>query len=244
MTGQPTPLAPAQRLIVALDVPTPAEALAFADALRGVVTTVKVGLELFVAGGPAVTEALAARGFSIMLDLKLHDVPATVRRALLAMRALPAIILTTVHAEPHVLVAAAEAQAEGAPPVLAVTVLTSLSAADLAAAGVAKSPAELVATRAQAAYAAGVAGVVCSPLEAADVRAATGPMFRLVTPGVRPAGATPPGDDQHRVMTPEEAVRAGADHLVVGRPIRDADDPAAAAHAIVEAIAAAARDES
>lgn len=222
-----------ERIIFALDVPTFDKAVALVDRLSGELVYFKVGLELFIAAGPQIIRAIADRGGRVMLDLKLHDVPATVRRALLAMKPLPGIAFATVHAEPQVMAAAAEAQAAGGPPVLGVTVLTSLGAEDLAASGVAKTPEELVEIRARLAKLAGLTGVVCSPREAALVREIAGPDFAIITPGVRPAGPAVAGDDQKRTLTPAEAVAAGADHIVIGRPIRDAEDPVAAVRAIV-----------
>lgn len=227
-----------ERIIFALDVPAPDKALALVDRLAGELVYFKVGLELFIAAGPQIIREIADRGGRVMLDLKLHDVPATVRRALLAMELLPNIAFATVHAEPQVMAAAAEAQAAGGPPVLGVTVLTSLGPDDLAAAGIFKSPQELVEMRARLAREAGLAGVVCSPREAAMVRNIAGPEFAIVTPGVRPAGPSVAGDDQKRVLTPAEAVAAGADHIVIGRPIRDAADPVAAVREIVAGLEA------
>ncbi|MFW5734464.1 MAG: orotidine-5'-phosphate decarboxylase [Oceanidesulfovibrio sp.] len=222
-----------ERIIFALDVPTSEEAVALVDRLADEIVFFKVGLELFIAAGPPVIYAIADRGGQVMLDLKLHDVPATVRRALLAMKSLPNIAFATVHAEPQVMAAAAEAQAEGGPPVLGVTVLTSLGPEELAASGIARTPQELVEVRAQLARVAGLAGVVCSPRESALVRGIAGPDFAIVTPGVRPAGPVVAGDDQKRVLTPAQAVAAGADHIVIGRPIRDAHDPVAMVRTIV-----------
>lgn len=225
-----------ERIIFALDVPTPDEAIALVDRLAGELVFFKVGLELFIAAGPQIIHEIAHRGGRVMLDLKLHDVPATVRRSLLAMKPLPNIAFATVHAEPQVMAAAAEAQAAGGPPVLGVTVLTSLGPDDLGASGITKSPQELVEMRARMAREAGLTGVVCSPREASLVRGIAGLDFAIVTPGVRPAGPTVTGDDQKRVLTPAEAVAAGADHIVIGRPIRDAADPVAAVRGIVASL--------
>ncbi len=233
-----TPITARERIIFALDVPTPDKALALVDRLAGELVYFKVGLELFIAAGPQVIREIADRGGLVMLDLKLHDVPATVRRSLLAMEPLSNIAFATVHAEPQVMAAAAEAQTAGGPPVLGVTVLTSLGPDDLAASGIFKSPQELVEMRARLAREAGLAGVVCSPREAALVRNIAGPEFAIVTPGVRPAGTPVAGDDQKRVLTPAEAVAAGADHIVIGRPIRDAADPVAAVREIVAGLEA------
>jgi orotidine-5'-phosphate decarboxylase len=240
MTAQ-TPFAVArERLIVALDVPEPEAALALAEALAPVVGYFKVGLELFGAAGPDLVRALVARRARVFLDLKLHDIPATVGRSVAVLGRL-GVSLLTVHAAggPEMLrqAVAAAAAADSSPGVLAVTALTSLDAADLRAVGIELSPAELVVRRARLAADCGVAGVVSSVQEAAAVRAVVAPGFHVVTPGIRPAGAAV--GDQKRVGTPAAAIAAGASHLVVGRPIRDAPDPVAAARALVDEVAAA-----
>jgi orotidine-5'-phosphate decarboxylase len=217
------------RLIVPLDVASAAEAEALLERLGGVPSWVKIGLELFCAEGPAVVERIARRGYHVMLDLKLHDIPETVARATARVAALGAGLLT-VHAGGGPAMLAAAVRSAGAMRVLAVTVLTSLDEADLAAIGAPGPVGALVARRAALAVAAGCHGAVASPQEVAAVRAAAPPGFLIVTPGVRPAGAA--RDDQKRVMTPREARAAGADLVVVGRPVRDAADPAAAARAI------------
>jgi orotidine-5'-phosphate decarboxylase len=236
-----TPFAVArERLIVALDVPEPEVALALAEALAPVVGYFKVGLELFGAAGPDLVRRLVARRARVFLDLKLHDIPATVGRSVSVLGRL-GVSLLTVHAAggPEMLrqAVAAAAAADSPPAVLAVTALTSLDAADLRAVGIALSPAELVVRRARLAADCGVAGVVSSVQEAAAVRAVVAPGFFVVTPGIRPAGAAV--GDQKRVGTPAGAIAAGASHLVVGRPIRDAPDPVAAARALVDEVAAA-----
>jgi len=223
-----------ERLIVALDVTALDAALALIDRLGGAATRFKVGLELFCAEGPRAVEAVRARGGRVFLDLKLHDIPETVRRAARAAATSGAELLT-VHAGggAAMLEAAVAGAAEGGGArVLAVTVLTSLDLADLAAVGtVATSVEALVVQRALLAQKAGCAGVVASVHEARAVRAAVGPGFLIVTPGVRPAGGE--RADQKRVATAAEAVAAGADAVVVGRPIRDAADPRAAALALL-----------
>ncbi len=230
---------PHGRIIAALDVPSAEQALALARRLAGHVGLVKVGLELFVAEGPSVVAALRQRhpDLGIFLDLKLHDIPNTMGAAVRAARRLGAAFLT-VHAAAGVahLRACVEA-ADGALGILAVTVLTSQDARALAEAGATRTVEELVAMRAECAARAGCAGIVCSGRELAAVRRAA-PGLATVVPGIRPAGAG--ADDQVRVMTPGRAVRAGADYLVVGRPIRTAPDPAAAADAIAAEVAAAA----
>ena len=229
-----------QRLIVALDVPTQADALAMTDRLSESCRWVKVGLELFVAAGPSVVEALAGRGYSVFLDLKLHDIPNTVASAVRSTGSLGARMLT-VHAAggPVMLQAAQEAAAalSSPPELLAVTVLTSMNQAQLAAIGVERTPAEQVSLLARMGIGAGLRGFVCSPQEVATLRALAGPEGVLVIPGIRPAGAAQ--GDQQRIATPAMALRDGASYLVVGRPITQAADPVAAAEAIVAEMAAA-----
>jgi orotidine-5'-phosphate decarboxylase len=216
-------------LIVALDTPD-LDALGHLAALLGPeVGHLKVGLEAFAAHGPAAVRAVADHG-RVFCDLKLHDIPNTVAGAA-AAAAQHGIALLTVHAGggPAMVRAAVEAAPEVT--ILAVTVLTSLDDEALRAVG--QPPAaEQVPRLAAMAAEAGAGGIVCAPTDVAAVRAAVGPDVALVTPGVRPAGAA--RDDQARVATPAEALRAGADHLVVGRPITGADDPVAAARAILE----------
>ncbi|HEY6106135.1 MAG TPA: orotidine-5'-phosphate decarboxylase [Anaeromyxobacteraceae bacterium] len=221
---------PRDRLCAALDFPSWREAEAFARRVAPEVGMLKVGLELFAAEGPAAVRAAAALSRPVFLDLKLHDIPNTVEGAALSAARSGAALLS-VHASggPRMV----EAAVRGAGPgvrVLAVTVLTSLDEAALSRVGLA-GPAEAAAVRlGRLAVEAGAGGLVCSPLEVAAVRAAVGPGPLLVVPGVRPPGAA--AGDQARVATPAEAVRAGADVLVLGRPLRDAPDPAAAARAI------------
>jgi len=217
------------RLIAAIDTPSRADADALLGKLANIPSWIKIGLELFCAEGPALV-ATYAREHRVMLDLKLHDIPETVARAASRIAALGAGLLT-VHAGGGRAMLEAAVQASGDTRVLAVTVLTSLDDADLVQIG-AKGPiGELVRQRAQLAIAAGCAGVVASPHEVAIVRAIAPADFLIVTPGVRPAGAA--AGDQKRVMTPRQARSAGADLVVVGRPLRDAPDPAAAARAVV-----------
>lgn len=227
------PPAPHERLVVALDVPTLAEAEALAGALAGAVGWFKVGLELFTAHGPAAVAAIRAHG-PVFLDVKLHDIPTTVERAAARVADL-GVGLVTVHAGGGTAMVEAAVRGLGAAgEILAVTVLTSTSDAQLAAMG--SEPAAVQVPRlARLATAAGAPGLVCAPRDLAAVRAAVGPATRLVTPGVRPAGA---GTDDHaRAATPAEAVAAGADLLVVGRPISRAGDPRAAAAAIAASLA-------
>ena len=222
-------------LVLALDTADLAAARRWAAAAGPAIGLVKVGLELWGAAGPEAVRALRADGHRIMLDLKLHDIPATVAGAVRAVAPL-GVELLTVHAAggARMLRAAVEAAA-GRLELAAVTVLTSLGAGDLAAVGL--GPARQVAERlARLAAGAGCTALVCSPAEAAALRAAA-PAARIICPGVRPAGAA--RDDQARAATPAAALRAGADLLVVGRPITRAPDPAAAARAILAEVLAA-----
>lgn len=223
-------MTPRDRLCAALDFPTWAAAAPFARAVAPEVGMLKVGLELFAAEGPPAVRAAAALGRPVFLDLKLHDIPNTVEGAARSAARSGAALLT-VHASGGAeMVAAAVRGAGPGVRVLAVTVLTSLDAAALEAIGLAGPPEAAVVRLARLAVGAGAGGLVCSPLEVAAVRAAVGPGPLLVVPGVRPAGAAL--GDQSRVATPEAAVRAGADVIVLGRPLRDSPDPAAAARAI------------
>lgn len=230
------------RLIVALDVPDRAAADALVNQIGEHASWVKIGLELFIAAGPELVRDYAAAKRRVMLDLKLHDIPATVERATRRAAALGAQLLT-IHAAGGraMMQAAATAARESDSPrrlrILAVTVLTSMTDADVALIGAGEPVDRLVTRRAQLAMEAGCDGVVCSPVEAAMVRAGAPDDFLIVTPGVRPAGAA--RGDQARVTTPAEARRNGADMIVVGRPIRDADSPAAAAAAIAAQLGAA-----
>jgi orotidine-5'-phosphate decarboxylase len=231
---------PAERVIVALDVPDLAGLAAFLDRLEGQPRFCKVGLELFVAAGAAAVEAVQQRGAKVFLDLKLHDIPETVARAVASAQSLGAELLT-VHTAGGLEMMRRAAQvakegAEGRPGILGVTVLTSLSEEDLRADGIGGTMREAVVRRAKLAEQAGAIGIVCSPQEVADVRAASAGLT-LVVPGVRPAGAAK--GDQKRVATPASAIAAGADFLVVGRPIRDAASPATAFAAIVGEVEAA-----
>jgi len=225
-----------ERVIVALDVPDMAGLTAFLDRLQGRPTFYKVGLELFVAEGAAAVEVVRKRGGKVFLDLKLHDIPETVARAVASSKALGAELLTVHTAGGFEMMRRAAEVAAGKPGILGVTVLTSLSEDDLRADGISGGMREAVVRRAKLAEKAGARGIVCSPQEVADVRAASATLA-LVVPGVRPAGAAL--GDQKRVATPASAIAAGADYLVVGRPIRDARDPAEAFSAVVGEVAAA-----
>lgn len=228
---------PAEKLIVALDFPDASKALALVDRLDGLCRWFKVGLELYLAAGNVVVETLKKRGFSVFLDLKLHDIPNTVAGAVRSVAGLGADMLT-VHAVGGsvMLTAAAEAAAgfQQPPRLLAVTVLTSMDAAQLGATGISVSPAEQALRLAKVAAGAGISGLVCSPEEAIQMRQNL-PGSTLVTPGIRPAGSEI--GDQKRIATPSAALAAGADYLVVGRPITQAANPAIAALDILREMA-------
>ena len=229
------PIPPRERLIFALDVATRDEALAWIERLGDSVRFYKIGMELLTSGAYfEVLEALAARDKQVFVDLKFHDVPATVGAAIKGLARYP-VTFATIHAQDMAMMRAA-AEAKGGIRVLAVTVLTSLDQRDLEASGVRMPLAELVEARARMALAAGCDGVVASGQEAAQLRAALDPRLIVVCPGIRPAAG---GDDQKRVVDVPTAFALGADYIVVGRPIRSAPDPAALAEAIQAQIAAA-----
>ena len=237
-----------KRLIVALDVPSTEAADDLVKQLEGTCQWFKVGLELFTAAGPAFLEPLVARGHSVFLDLKFHDIPNTVAGAVRSAAAWGVRMMTVHAAGGPAMLAAARAALEGVtnpPELLAVTVLTSVDAAQLRAAGVRRSPAQQVELLAKMALEAGIRGFVCSPEEVKALRALAGPEGVLVVPGIRPAGGKAPSraptriDDQKRIATPADALRRGANYLVVGRPITQALDPAAAAEAILKEMARA-----
>ena len=229
------------RIIVALDFADAKSALELAQRLDAATCRVKVGKELFTAAGPALVEALVKRGFGVFLDLKFHDIPNTAAAACRAAANL-GVWMLNVHASGGraMLQAARESIAVGprAPKLIAVTLLTSMSQADLGELGVTGTTDDVVLRLASLAQACGLDGVVCSAREAALLRARCRADFALVTPGIRPADAG--ADDQQRIMTPESAVRAGASYLVIGRPITRAPDPLAALERINAEIAAAA----
>jgi orotidine-5'-phosphate decarboxylase len=229
------PLQARDRLIVALDVSSIEEAQALVTRLGDAVSFYKIGYQLGFAGGLPFSQALIDAGKQVFVDLKLHDIGNTVAQGVKSVARLGATFLT-VHAYPQTMQAAVEAR-EGQLRILAVTVLTSYDNADLAAAGYGMTVTDLVARRAAQARDIGVDGLVCSPEEAANLRAIVGDKLTLVTPGIRPAGSK--ADEQKRIATPGAAIAAGADYLVVGRPIIAAPDPKAAAAAIVEQIAKA-----
>jgi orotidine-5'-phosphate decarboxylase len=227
-------------LILVLDAPSPREILPALRQLQGSVRWVKIGLEMYTACGPDCVREVADLGFKVFLDLKLHDIPNTVAKAVESAAKLP-IGMLTLHTcgGREMMQWAAKARAQHAPDLLllGVTVLTSFSAAGLAETGVIDPPEQQVVRLGRLAKESGVTGLVCSPLEIASLRAALPADVTLVTPGIRPRDAK--ADDQSRVMTPGEAARTGANYIVVGRPIFKAPDPAAAARAILAELAAA-----
>ena len=225
-------------LIVALDVDTLDEARAVVGRLGGSVTWFKIGKQLFTRFGPAAVETVKSLGKRVFLDLKFHDIPNTVAQAVRSAAAIGAD-MTNVHASggAAMLKAAADAARESQIILLGVTVLTSMNAEELRNVGVPSTPEEQVVRLARLVQAAEAPGVVCSALEIAALRRACGSDFTLVVPGIRPAGAAL--GDQKRVMTPADAARAGANYIVVGRPILEAPSPAAAAEAVLRELAAA-----
>ena len=229
-------IAPKDRLIVALDLPGIEPAEAMIERLGDSVTFYKIGYQLGYAGGLSLVRDLRAAGKKVFIDVKLHDIGNTVARGVESLSSLGATFLT-VHAYPQTMQAAVEARGDSGPKILAVTVLTSYNEADVQEAGYRHTIADLVAIRARQAKALGVDGIVCSPEEVAALRAIVGDQMSLVTPGIRPAGSA--SGDQKRIMTPSRAIAAGADYLVVGRPVMEAADPKAAAESIQDEIARA-----
>jgi orotidine-5'-phosphate decarboxylase len=235
---------PKCRIIVGLDFADASAALRVVDRLDPQLCAVKIGKELFTAEGPAIVRECVERGYRVFLDLKFHDIPNTVANACAAATRL-GVWMLNVHAAggAAMLRAAREAVDRAAkaggrePPMLiGVTVLTSLTAADLSAVGVNDEPAAQVTRLARLAQSSGLDGVVCAAHEARMLRASCGPAFKLVTPGIRPAGSD--ANDQARIATPEDAVRSGADYLVIGRPIAQAADPRRALESIHASIGA------
>jgi orotidine-5'-phosphate decarboxylase len=242
---RPNPAAPVtapndarDRLIVALDFQTADRALSLVDRLDGRCRWFKVGLELYLSAGNSIVEMLTRRGYSVFLDLKLHDIPNTVAGAVQSVAGLGAGLLT-VHAAggPAMLDAAAGAAAsvKGGPALLAVTVLTSMDRAQLSSIGVQDAPADQVLRLAKMATGCGIPGLVCSAEEVGTLRGSLDPKTILVTPGIRPAGSEV--GDQKRIATPGSAISSGASYLVVGRPVTQAADPAQAADSILKEIA-------
>jgi orotidine-5'-phosphate decarboxylase len=232
-------------ILVALDVPSAESALALADRLRPHVGGLKVGGELFTAAGPTLVRALVAQGNRVFLDLKFHDIPNTVAGAIRSAAAL-GVWMVNVHASggTKMMQAARQAADDAAqgtgqrPLVIAVTVLTSFDAEALASLGVGRAMVDQVTTLAAMAQDAGLDGVVASPLEIGAIRARCGADFQIVTPGIR-TGPVAPGDDQSRTLSAPDALAAGANYLVIGRPITKAGDPATAAESIAKELTAA-----
>lgn len=220
---------PRDRLIVALDYSARSEILEAVDVLQGVAGVFKIGLQAFMANGPSIVREVVDRGEKVFLDLKIHDIPNTTSRAVAEAAGLGAEMVT-VHAAGGI--AMLEACAGSPLLVLGVTVLTSLDAGELEAVGMEGSPVEAAVRLARLAHAAGIGGVVASPHEIAPIRETCGTSLVVVTPGIRPAGAE--RGDQRRTMTPRDAIQAGADYLVVGRPITGAAAPREAALRILE----------
>src|SRR5437667_1414455 len=225
---KPANIAPRDRLIVPLDLPSVEAAEAMIGRLGDAVTFYKIGYQLAYAGGLPLVRQLADRGKKVFADLKLHDIGNTVARGVESIAKSGATFLT-VHAYPQTMKAAVEARGPNL-KILAVTVLTSYDDGDLHAAGYRLNVSDLVEARAQQAQVLGVDGLVCSPEEAAALHKVVGHQMKLVTPGIRPAGSA--AGDQKRIMTPARAISAGADYLVVGRPVMEAADPKAVAEAI------------
>jgi orotidine-5'-phosphate decarboxylase len=232
----PSDIPPRDRLIVALDLPAVAAAEAMIARLGDSVTFYKIGYQLAYAGGLPLVRKLTDSGKKVFVDLKLHDIGNTVARGVESVAKLGATFLT-VHAYPQTMKAAVEGRAGSGMKLLAVTVLTSYDDGDLHAAGYRLGVSDLVEARAQQAQVLGIDGLVCSPEEAASLHKIVGHQMVLVTPGVRPAGSAT--GDQKRLMTPGRAISAGADYLVVGRPVMEAADPRAAADAVQAEIAQA-----
>lgn len=233
-------------IIVALDYPEADPARAFVARIRPELCRLKVGKELFVAAGPAFVAELVEQGHSVFLDLKFHDIPNTVAQACKAAARL-GVWMMNVHASggPRMLAAAREVLESGTaerPLLIAVTVLTSMGASELGAIGIESSAEEQVMRLARLAREAGLDGVVCSAREAPRLRREIGRDFALVTPGIRPAGAE--AGDQTRILTPTQAMAAGSDYLVIGRPITQAADPLAALDAIAREITTQQREQS
>ena len=228
---------PRDRLIVALDLPGVAEAERLVERLGDGVSFYKIGMQLQFAGGLAFAEKLSKAGKQVFLDVKLLDIDNTVARAIENIAGM-GMSFVTLHAYLKTMHAAVAARGSANLKLLGVTVLTSMDDRDLAAAGYAGTVRDLVLRRAEDAVAAGMDGVVASPAEAAEIRSRLGPRLTIVTPGIRPAGTA--AGDQKRTATSGDAIRAGADYIVVGRPILEAADPRAAAEAIVADIAAGA----
>jgi len=237
-----TALTPKDRLIVALDVPTREDALRFADSLGDAVSFVKIGYELFISQGWPIVEEMSRRGLRVFLDLKMDDIPETITRSVRHIASNPAVRLLTIHGGAKTAAAARAGKGDSGLKLLQVTLLTSMGEDDLRSMFLLgdgwkfSSVTEYVAWRAETALANGADGLIASGREAAMLRERCGEKFTLVCPGIRPAGDGV--GDHKRAMTPGEAIAAGATHIVVGRPIRDAADSAAKATQIIDEIAA------
>jgi orotidine-5'-phosphate decarboxylase len=231
----PLPTSPEERLIVALDVAGAKEAKRLLDALAGCVRWVKIGLQLFTAEGPSIVQLAKAKEFSVFLDLKFHDIPNTARHAVASAIKL-GVGMTTLHTlgGPEMLEAAVQEASGSGLLLLGVTMLTSMDDSQCRAIGISPPLNEQVRDLARLAQRTGMGGIVASPLETSSLRKILGKSLRIVTPGIRPAGSAP--GDQKRIMGPAEAIRAGADWIVVGRPITNASDPGAAAESILAQI--------
>ncbi|WP_019960689.1 orotidine-5'-phosphate decarboxylase [Woodsholea maritima] len=223
-----------ERLITALDVPSISEAEDLVDAIGDVCEHYKIGLQLLPVGGMALAHALKSRDKKVFLDYKLHDIPATVEKATRSLASVDADLLT-VHAEPPVMRAAVEGRAGSTLKLLGVTVLTAYDDAILAEIGYGMGARDLVLRRVEQALECGMDGVVASAQEAAEIRQRFGHDFMIVTPGIRPLGAD--AGDQKRVVTPKDALEAGSSHLVIGRPINQAENPRQAAESILQEMA-------
>jgi orotidine-5'-phosphate decarboxylase len=224
---------PRDRMIVALDLPSVTDAQAMIGKLGGSVTFYKIGMELVYAGGLDLVRQLSSNGKKVFLDLKLHDIPNTVEKATQRVADLGATFLT-VHAFPQTMKAALKGKGSSSLQILGVTVMTSYDDSDLIEAGYAMGVRDLVAHRAQQAKIIGIDGLILSPEEVGSMRTLVGSSLTLITPGIRPKGSEK--GDQKRVMTPGEAISAGADYLVIGRPITSAGDPEAVANVVVDEI--------
>jgi orotidine-5'-phosphate decarboxylase len=233
MLGRFAPRDARDRMIVGLDVPSVEEARRLVKLLGAEASFYKIGMQLVFAGGLALIDEFAAAGKRIFLDMKLLDIDNTITGGIASIARL-GVTFTTIHAYPKAMRAAVAGRPAGGPGLLAVTVLTSMDDADLRAAGYAEEAAALVAKRAAEAQKSGMDGIVCAPSEVSAVRRIVGPKMAIVAPGIRPAGAA--AGDQKRVMTPAEAIAAGADYIVVARPVIAAADPAAAARSIIAEI--------
>ncbi|MDY5583220.1 MAG: orotidine-5'-phosphate decarboxylase [Candidatus Merdousia sp.] len=223
------------KLMLALDLPDKNAALDMLGKLRGNLEWVKIGLQMYLAYGRDFVNEVASMGFKVFLDLKLYDIPNTVASAVKSLKGLPVSMLTIHTSGGREMMSAAVAAAKETNPdmlLLGVTVLTSFDADGLAETGVAKAPAEQVELLAKLAVDSGMRGLVCSPLEIERLRKIIPQEVKLITPGIRPAGSST--DEQKRVMTPSLAAEAGSNFIVVGRPILKAENPAAAARAIID----------